>query len=255
MILSMNPEVAEGYTSPSQIARVITEAWGKSELYCPACPSERLKHLRNNSPASDYSCSDCGARFQLKSSSRWNSKRIVDAGYRVMMKAIRDGKTPNLVLLHYDRSWTVVNLLLIPDIFFVPSIIEKRKPLGPTARRAGWIGCNILLSSVPPEGKIRIVDKGTITPPKVIRRRFEAVKPFAKLNSEARGWTLEVLNVARSLGTSEFSLSQIYEQEVYFQRIHPRNRFIRAKIRQQLQVLRDIGYMEFLGRGKYRFRH
>jgi len=26
----------------------------------------------------------------------------------------------------------------------VPEIIERRKPLAITARRAGWIGCNIL---------------------------------------------------------------------------------------------------------------
>ena len=34
--------------------------------------------------------------------------------------------------------------------------------------------------------------------------------------------------------------------------LHPDNRHVRDKIRQQLQVLRDLGLVEFLGRGRYR---
>jgi hypothetical protein len=34
--------------------------------------------------------------------------------------------------------------------------------------------------------------------------------------------------------------------------LHPANRHVRDKIRQQLQVLRDLGLIEFLGRGGYR---
>jgi type II restriction enzyme len=35
-------------------------------------------------------------------------------------------------------------------------------------------------------------------------------------------------------------------------KLHPANRNIRPKIRQQLQVLRDMGLVEFLGGGEYR---
>jgi type II restriction enzyme len=34
--------------------------------------------------------------------------------------------------------------------------------------------------------------------------------------------------------------------------LHPDNRHVRDKIRQQLQVLRNLGLVEFLGRGRYR---
>jgi type II restriction enzyme len=34
--------------------------------------------------------------------------------------------------------------------------------------------------------------------------------------------------------------------------LHPLNRNIRPKIRQQLQVMRDHGVLEFLGQGRYR---
>jgi type II restriction enzyme len=34
--------------------------------------------------------------------------------------------------------------------------------------------------------------------------------------------------------------------------LHPENRHVRDKIRQQLQVLRDLGLIESLRRGRYR---
>jgi type II restriction enzyme len=37
--------------------------------------------------------------------------------------------------------------------------------------------------------------------------------------------------------------------------LHPGNRHVPDKIRQQLQVLRALGFVEFLGRGRYRSVH
>jgi len=37
-------------------------------------------------------------------------------------------------------------------------------------------------------------------------------------------------------------------------KLHPKNKHIPDKIRQQLQVLRDHGIIEFLGRGEYRIK-
>ncbi|MCB9805227.1 hypothetical protein H6769_06535 [Candidatus Peribacteria bacterium] len=39
-------------------------------------------------------------------------------------------------------------------------MIEKRKPLSSTARRAGWTGCNILLNLIPESGKIYYIQNG-----------------------------------------------------------------------------------------------
>jgi len=46
----------------------------------------------------------------------------------------------------------------------------------------------------------------------------------------------------------------VYAKEGVIARLHPENRHVRDKIRQQLQVLRDKGLVEFLGRGEYRVR-
>lgn len=50
----------------------------------------------------------------------------------------------------------------------------------------------------------------------------------------------------------KFDLNKIYafEQELALQ--FPKNNHIKEKIRQQLQVLRNQGVIEFLSRGKYR---
>lgn len=61
------------------------------------------------------------------------------------------------MLLNYSVASGVSNLFVVPKHFFVTDIIEERKPLADTARRAGWVGCNILLSHVPDAGEIFIV--------------------------------------------------------------------------------------------------
>jgi type II restriction enzyme len=58
------------------------------------------------------------------------------------------------MLLNYDRQkFEVTDLFIVSKHFFVREIIEERKPLAPTARRAGWVGCNILLNQIPALGK------------------------------------------------------------------------------------------------------
>ena len=45
-----------------------------------------------------------------------------------------------------------------------------------------------------------------------------------------------------------------YQFETILAEKHPENNNVRAKIWQQLQLLRDRGYIEFLGNGVYRKR-
>ena len=49
-----------------------------------------------------------------------------------------------------------------------------------------------------------------------------------------------------------FTLEQMYKFEQILSIKHPENHHVRDKIRQQLQVLRDNGIIEFVGRGHYR---
>lgn len=170
-----------------------------------------------------------------------------------MIAAIASDRAPHFVLLHYSRElWSVVDLVFIPRFAIPKSAIEKRKPLSSTARRAGWVGCNIVLTHIPTDARLSIVRDGVIERPSAVRRRFERLRPLAELRPEERGWTLDVLTAVQELERTEFSLEDIYAKERELAGLHPANRHVRDKIRQQLQVLRDKGLMEFLGRGKYR---
>lgn len=241
------------YKSPAQRARVSTEPWALENLFCPNCPSPRLRPTATGTEAIDFLCPDCEEPFQLKSQSHMFGSRIVDAAYDSMMRAIQRDATPNLVALHYNPdAWRVVNVLLIPRFVFSASAIERRPPLGPGARRAGWVGCNILLDAFPAEARIPLVLNGYAAHRADVRRHYKSLAPLAKLSVEKRGWTLDVLRAVQSLKKQEFSLDDAYSAEAHLARLHPSNRHIRPKIRQQLQVLRDLGFLRFLGRGRYR---
>lgn len=245
----------ERYTSKSQRARIATEAWGLANFFCPNCESPSLRNSPANTPSIDYTCAECKSPFQLKAQSKFLSGRIVDAAYSAMVRAIQEDRTPNLFALEYDAvGWNVKNLILIPHFAFPLSAIEKRKPLSPTARRAGWVGCNILLGAIPADARIPIISDGRANSARDVRAQFEKIRPLEKLKVKQRGWTLDVLNAVRSLGKTEFSLNEVYSREGGLAALHPENRHVRDKIRQQLQILRDLRLLEFLGAGEYRLR-
>jgi len=194
----------------------------------------------------------CSLVYQLKSGKTALKNRIVDAGYDAMIRAIRSEQVPNLFLLRYSPSWSVDTLLLVPSFFFSESAIEKRTPLSPNARRAHWVGCNILLNKIPVDGRIAVVSNGVAARPSQVRAEYERIQPLRALNREVRGWTLDVLNVLRNLRKPEISLMDVYAFEQSLQEMHPHNKNVRAKIRQQLQILRDLGFLGFEGGGRYR---
>jgi len=250
MNLQMDFSKARGFKSKAQIARVVSERWADGNLYCPACACDELEQAPNNTRAFDFVCPQCIARFQLKSSRKWKENRVPDASYHAMMNAILTDRNPNLVLLHYGDDWIVRNLLIVPSFFLSESAIERRKPLAATARRAGWIGCNILLSNIPVAGKISVIVDGREIERNEVRDKYRKAKPFASIGAAVRGWTVDVFKIVEKL-PPKFSLNDMYSYEDYFADLHPRNKNVRPKIRQQLQVLRDMGIIRFLSSGRY----
>ena len=70
----------------------------------------------------------------------------------------------------------------------------------------------------------------------------------------AKGWLLDTMLCVEKIGRKEFSLNEMYAFENELSKKHPGNRHIKDKIRQQLQILRDKGYLKFTGRGNYRLK-
>jgi type II restriction enzyme len=253
MNLSLPAEGLANYKSASQRARISSESWAARELYCPRCAANRLVQLPPGTPVFDFRCPRCTSAFQLKSCASAFGNRVVDGAHAKMRTAILNGEAPNFLLLHYHLlSFAVFSLIFIPDFAMTLSALECRKPLSSTARRAGWIGCNILLTHIPKDARIALVWNREAVAPQKVRSAFKRLEPLASLQAEKRGWTLDVLNAVRSLKKSEFTLSEVYAFEDSLARLHPNNANIQPKIRQQLQVLRDLGLLTFLGNGSYR---
>ena len=246
-------EAPSTFVSQSQVARFDTELWATTWMFCPNCGNPKLSKFEANRPVADFYCGNCGDQFELKSQKKCFGRKIANGAYSTKMKRLASDESPNLLLLHYDRTKRAVeNLKIVPSCFFVPSVVERRKPLKATARRAGWVGSNILLERIPTSGQISIIDDGVIRDREQVLEEWQQLRFIGARTGEARGWLVDVMKCVDRLGRSEFSLDEIYAQESHLSALYPNNRNVRPKIRQQLQVLRDNGRLVFLGRGRYR---
>jgi type II restriction enzyme len=148
--------------------------------------------------------------------------------------------------------WLVRDLLLIPKFTITSSVIVPRKPLGETARRKRWQGYMLDVAQIPSAAKIPLVTAGVVREPTQVRADFARIAPVQEMKSDQRGWTLDVLRCVEKFGATEFTTQQSYEFESHLSALHPDNRHVRDKIRQQLQVLRDLGFLEHVGTGRWR---
>lgn len=252
MNLLMNYNLVEKYHSNSQKARILTEDWVKNNCYCPVCGNS-LEHFPNNKPVADFYCNNCNEIYELKSKNGNLSNTINDGAYQTMIERITSNTNPNFFFLVYDaKKYMVNNFLFISKYFFTPKIIIKRKPLSNTARRAGWVGCNINLKTIPSSGKIFIIKENIEIPQNIVLDKVNKNLALKENNIKIRGWILDVLFCIEKVNKEIFSLNDMYKFENYLYNLHPNNNNIRPKIRQQLQILRDKGYVEFLGNGLYK---
>lgn len=254
MTFDFNIKLAENYHSNSQKSRVLTEDWVERNLYCPICGKPYINRYENNHPTGDFYCEDCSSDFELKSkesNSDKLSKTIADGEYSTMISRITSLRNPNFFFMTY-KNYEVNNFVLIPNHFFTPQIIIKRNPLGPNARRAGWIGCNIDISSIPDSGKIFIVKNQLEIDHNIVISNYAKTKNLQTKNLDSRGWLLDTLSCIERIKEKDFTLNQVYNFEEELKLKHPDNNFIKDKIRQQLQYLRDKGFIEFISPGHYR---
>lgn len=252
MNLSFDLKLANGYKSNSQIARLLTENWVLNNSYCPSCGDISLIEFENNRPVADFYCNNCNEEFELKSKSGKLSKTINDGAYSTMIERINSSNNPNFFFLTYTKHWTVNDFLIIPKQFFTPEIIIKRPPLSDTAKRAGWVGCNIDISNVAEAGKVFLVKDSKIIDKKNVETSFNKTLFLREKSINSKGWILDLMHCVDLIKKESFSLEDVYKFEEKLKLKYPNNNFIKDKIRQQLQLLRDKGIIEFVGRGNYK---
>jgi type II restriction enzyme len=254
MNLNFDVRKADGYSSNSQIARILTESWVKENSFCPNCGHFHLSEFENNRPVADFFCKNCSEEYELKSKGGNRlGEKIADGAYSTMIERINSANNPNFFFLNYNKSnWSVSNFLMIPKHYFVPEIIIQRKPLADTARRAGWVGCNIDISKIPESGRVFIVKDSKEIPKDRVEIKLQSTSFLKHQKLDSRGWIMDIMNCVDKIQGDNFTLEQIYAFENQLKLKYPENNHIRDKIRQQLQYLRDKGVVEFTSRGNYK---
>jgi type II restriction enzyme len=252
MDLNLPTDLAGGLKSASQIARVVTEGWTQGNFYCVSC-GMGLSAYPSGTKVYDFLSSDCLERFQLKASRRGFTSSALGADYESTREALMKDAFPSLILLHYNRArWSVEDLSVVHRSCITTSCIIPRKPLGEKAIRKGWKGYTIALKQIPEIGRIPIITQGLVREKPAVLAQWKRSESLLGVEPEARGWTADVLHCVETL-FSTFTLDNVYAFEKELAAKHPDNHNVRAKIRQQLQILRDLGFVEFVTPGVYRY--
>lgn len=83
-----------------------------------------------------------------------------------------------------------------------------------------------------------------------IQERFDG--GITSILSNLSPWERDVFTCLLKIDSDVFTLRDVYTFEKYLNQLHPKNRNVQAKIRQQMQYLRDIGLIEFTKPGMYK---
>lgn len=255
MNLEFNVSLGNKYIKETQKVRVLSESWTKENIFCPNCGGI-IKNLENNKKVSDFLCENCSENYEQKASKKKFQGKVISSEYKTMVERLCSNNKPHFFFLQYITERYIVNdFFVVPKYFFTPEIIEKRKALSETARRKGWVGSYILFSNIPDSGKIYYIENGKEFSKKEVLTKWKKTHFLKEVKkSDAKGWILDIMNCIQSLNKEEFSLQEMYAFEQQLANIHPENKNIKPKIRQQLQFLRDKGYLEFLGNSTYRLK-
>lgn len=241
------------YRSGTQKARHLTEGWMAEHGFCPNCDADRLPALPNNAPVGDFRCAACGEEYELKAGQGAVGGVLPAGAWGAMQQRLAAANNPSLFVMGYDpEARRVRDLIVVPRQFFTAAIIRPRPPLGPNARRAGWQGCTIRLCDVPDAGRILLIRSGVPVPQAEVRDRWRSTLFLRDATAPARGWLAAVMKAVEGVGRDDFTLEDVYAQEATLAALYPGNNNVRPKIRQQLQALRDRGWLTFDGRGRYR---
>lgn len=251
MKIILNTKIVENYKSASQKIRVLSESWVSNEIFCPNCGCN-INSYRNGKPVADFYCPNCSEDYELKSKKDSMGKRIIDGAYKTMIERLQSANNPNFFFLNYDiKNYEVLNFAVIPKHFFVPEIIIKRNQ--GIKNRPNYIMCSIDLAGIPNSGKIFYVKNKRIeNKEKVLENWNKTLFLRKSKKAELKGWILDIMKCIDKLGKNEFTLDEMYSFEKLLSQKYADNKHIKDKIRQQLQFLRDKGYLEFKGSGKYK---
>lgn len=127
---------------------------------CPKCKKEKtLKLLTKNFKCADVVCDFCGYLGQVKAKNVKDinliPKQILGAAWQPQQERMNAGiYFPIFIVLVCENEFSI--FYLSADLQ-VPEMFVARKPLSPTARRAGWQGFYFDMQKVPQGAVVRLL--------------------------------------------------------------------------------------------------
>jgi len=162
---------------------------------------------------------------------------------------ITSGNLTNGGLLNnYEYGIYTENIEIVSKVVDDFTSISKNENVG-NIKQAEIDTVRKIISKIPPPESIKLPKFDLESP----EEKFDTIEIQNDIiSSTLSGWKLEVFKCVESLPNQVFSLNEINKFEPHLKKIYPFNNHITDKIRQQLQYLRDIGLIEFLGNGYYK---
>ena len=127
----------------------------REHVPCPRCRRDRhLTPLPTNFQCADLICKFCGFLAQVKATTPVDGqrpKRVLGGAWGPQHAQILAGIYQPLFVAGYATSGKLVRIDYVPAhiLAATPAVFEPRRPLSPTAKRAGWTGFVYNLDTLP----------------------------------------------------------------------------------------------------------
>lgn len=217
-------------TNPDAIEHllVLSVQHSNVHLYCYA----------SNTPAAMYHPKLYLLRHDDLVTSIIGSSNLTPAGLlrNIEINAVIQGTTRDVPIIHAYEAYS--NLKFLPGRFLPDKeLVELYRAIHTQRRKAQRTGSQGTDAKQLREEYSRKLAE---------LRRMNQPQPSTR---DITGWRELVYD---SLPQGDFTTAQAYTRVDFFRQYFPNNANIKAKIRQQLQMLRDLGFLEHLGRGLWR---
>ena len=147
------------YKSKSKINGELSEDFISKHLRCVYCESQLSKE-RQGTKCLDHICMGCGKRYQTKGVTkslnafkkhiREGQFRTNGSAYKTRLNSVRNRECDFICVFYTTKDGitdSLTGILHGPAYKITEDNVIPCRPLKETARRAGWQGCNLLMSS------------------------------------------------------------------------------------------------------------
>jgi hypothetical protein len=147
------------YKKNEKINGELSEDFIYEHFRCLDCGS-RISKERPGTKCFDHTCMGCGKKYQTKGEAkslnalenciRMGQFRTNGSAYKTRLNSVRNRECDFICVFYQTKDGvadSLTGILHVPAHKITEDHVIPRKPLKPPARRAGWQGCNILMTS------------------------------------------------------------------------------------------------------------